>query len=62
MGHVPLSGGGGSIDHLTRLTETQVWFTHINNTNPILRSDSAERVTVETAGLHVAEDGLTLRI
>jgi pyrroloquinoline quinone biosynthesis protein B len=37
-------------------------FIHINNTNPILREDSAERAEVEAAGVQVAFDGMELTL
>jgi len=58
MGHVPMAGAGGSIEALTRLTGTSIYFLHINNTNPILRPDSAERKTLANQGMQVAEDGM----
>lgn len=36
-----------------------VWFTHLNHTNPVLDSGSAERRTVEAAGFGVVERGQT---
>jgi pyrroloquinoline quinone biosynthesis protein B len=40
------------------LAATRRIYTHINNTNPILRSDSPERAQAERAGWQVAFDGL----
>jgi pyrroloquinoline quinone biosynthesis protein B len=56
MGHVPISGTGGSLE--LRSSIPQRFFTHINNTNPILDRDSAERRTVEAAGWQLARDGM----
>ncbi|MFY8215544.1 MAG: pyrroloquinoline quinone biosynthesis protein PqqB [Chthoniobacterales bacterium] len=58
MGHIPMAGTGGSIEALARLTETSIYFLHINNTNPVLCPDSTERKTLATHGMHVAEDGM----
>lgn len=57
MGHVPISGAQGSLAALASLGSGRVSYLHINNTNPILRADSAERCQVEAAGLGIAEDG-----
>jgi pyrroloquinoline quinone biosynthesis protein B len=57
MGHVPIGATGGSLETLTALGVGRVAYLHINNTNPILRPDSAERRAVEAAGVRVAEDG-----
>ena len=37
-------------------------FVHINNSNPVLREDSAERAEVERAGWEVAFDGMEIRL
>jgi pyrroloquinoline quinone biosynthesis protein B len=58
MGHVPLSGPGGSLAALSRLERPRTVLVHINNTNPILLEDSAEREAVVRAGVEVAYDGL----
>jgi len=60
MGHIPMTGSGGSIEALSRLTETSIYFIHINNTNPVLRPDSAERDTLVSFGMHLAEDGMNI--
>jgi pyrroloquinoline quinone biosynthesis protein B len=57
MAHVPVGGDGGSLARCSGVARRRV-FTHINNTNPILRSDSPERAAVERAGWEVAFDGL----
>ncbi len=57
MGHVPISGESGSLAALSALGPGRVSYLHLNNTNPILRPDSAERRALEAAGLRVAEDG-----
>lgn len=36
----------------------QVWFTHMNHSNPVLGPDPAARNEVERRGFHIAEDGL----
>lgn len=40
--------------------DTEIYFTHLNHTNPVLEEDSAERAEVEERGFHVAEDGMTI--
>lgn len=57
MGHVPISGADGSLCRLADLPGRRI-FLHINNTNPILLSDSPERRMVEAAGFEVAYDGM----
>jgi pyrroloquinoline quinone biosynthesis protein B len=58
MGHVALSGPGGTLEALARLERPRKVLVHINNTNPILLEDSAEREEVLRAGVEVAYDGL----
>lgn len=58
MGHIPMTGQGGSIAALSQLTDTVVYFQHINNTNPALRPNSPERQIVASHGMHIAEDGM----
>lgn len=62
MGHIPISGQHGSIAALCDLDSVRKIFTHINNTNPILNEQSAERRQVEDAGWEVAWDGLEITI
>lgn len=57
MGHVPLSGPHGTLERLSGLSARRILL-HINNTNPILLSDSPERRIVEAAGFEVAFDGM----
>jgi pyrroloquinoline quinone biosynthesis protein B len=56
MGHVPISGPGGTLEGLAHLPGRRVLL-HINNSNPILLCDSPERRQVEAAGFEVAYDG-----
>ncbi len=60
MGHMPMSGPGGSIAALQGLELGRKVFIHINNTNPALLADSVERRTLESAGWEVAHDGMEI--
>jgi pyrroloquinoline quinone biosynthesis protein B len=62
MGHVPLSGPGGTLEALARLERPRKVLVHINNTNPILLEDSPEREAVARAGVEVAYDGLEISL
>jgi pyrroloquinoline quinone biosynthesis protein B len=62
MGHVPLSGPGGTLEALARLKRPRKALVHINNTNPILLEDSPERDAVICAGIEVAYDGLKIEL
>ena len=62
MGHVPLSGPGGTLEALAGLQRPRKALVHINNTNPILFEDSPEREAVLSAGVEVAYDGLEVQL
>jgi pyrroloquinoline quinone biosynthesis protein B len=62
MGHVPLSGPGGTLEALARLERPRKALVHINNTNPILLEDSPERHAVLQAGVEIADDGLEIEL
>ena len=62
MGHLPISGPGGSLDRLSTLSRTRKVFIHINNTNPILDESSPERKAVSDAGWEVAWDGMEMTL
>ena len=62
MGHVPMTGEGGSIAALSDVAIGRRVFVHINNTNPVLVEGSEARRQVEAAGWTVAHDGLTLTL
>jgi pyrroloquinoline quinone biosynthesis protein B len=59
MAHVPVGGEGGSA---VRVRAPRRVYTHVNNTNPILREGSAERAAVEAAGWEIAFDGMELTL
>jgi pyrroloquinoline quinone biosynthesis protein B len=61
MGHAPLTGEGGTLEALAAL-DAEVALVHINNTNPMLLEDSAERAQAEGAGLVISEDGMEFEL
>jgi pyrroloquinoline quinone biosynthesis protein B len=62
MAHLPIGGNGGSLAALRGVRAPRRIYLHINNTNPILRDDSAERREVEAAGWEVARDGMEVTL
>lgn len=63
IGHLPQSGAGGMVEWLTRLpAQTRKLLIHINNTNPILDEDSAERAALTRAGIEVCKDGMAIEL
>jgi pyrroloquinoline quinone biosynthesis protein B len=62
MGHISMSGEGGAIAAFGNLGVRRRIFIHINNSNPVLLEDSAERREAEAAGWEIAYDGMELRL
>ncbi|SFB52634.1 pyrroloquinoline quinone biosynthesis protein B [Amycolatopsis marina] len=63
MGHLPMSGTGGSLDRIRRAESGTRWlYTHINNTNPVLDPRSPEFAEMSAAGAGLARDGTELRV
>jgi len=62
MSHLPIGGASGSLAQLAHINVPQRYYIHINNTNPILREDSAEHAAVSAAGWRVAYDGLEFEL
>jgi pyrroloquinoline quinone biosynthesis protein B len=61
MGHLPQSGPGGMLEALQSLGARKILI-HINNTNPILDEDSAEREALTAAGIEVAYDQMEIEL
>ena len=61
MGHLPQSGSGGMIEVLRPLSARKILI-HINNTNPILREDSNERLQLQQENIEVAFDGMDFNL
>jgi pyrroloquinoline quinone biosynthesis protein B len=62
IGHMNISGEGGTVAQFAPLNVDRKIFIHINNSNPVLRDDSPERAAVERAGWEVAYDGMEVRV
>ena len=62
MGHVSVSGVGGSIKSFANVNIAQKIFIHINNTNPILWNDSPQAAFVRAAGWDIAYDGMEITL
>ena len=61
MAHVPITGPQNSLDALAKLPG-RTFYIHMNNTNPILDSDSREAAVVTGAGIEIASDGLEFEL
>ena len=65
MAHWPVGGAEGSLAFFQRTARpagARAVYIHVNNTNPMLIEDSAERAAVRAGSLDVAEDGMELAL
>ncbi|HJU29654.1 MAG TPA: pyrroloquinoline quinone biosynthesis protein PqqB [Candidatus Binataceae bacterium] len=62
MGHMSCSGESGTIAAFETLGVKRKLFIHINNTNPLLLPDSAQRAEAESRGWEVAHDGMEISL
>jgi len=60
MGHISMSGDNGAMAALANLGIGRKVFLHINNSNPALLPDSAERAAIEHAGWQLPADGMEI--
>ena len=58
MGHLPMTGAGGSLQALANGINGRKVYIHLNNSNPVLCEGSPERRTILEAGWTIAYDGL----
>jgi pyrroloquinoline quinone biosynthesis protein B len=62
MGHMSVSGAGGTMATFAGLDVQRKILIHMNNSNPVLLQGSPERAEVEAAGWQVAFDGMEVRL
>jgi pyrroloquinoline quinone biosynthesis protein B len=62
MGHLAMSGPGGSLAGLAGTRIGRKIYIHINNTNPVLIEGSPERLAVEAAGWDIGTDGMEIAL
>jgi len=60
MGHMSMSGADGSIAAFEDMGIARRIFVHMNNTNPVLRPNSAETAEAEAAGWTIGRDGMEI--
>jgi len=60
MGHLPISGAGGTLERLEGLPGPRKVYVHLNNTNPLLDEGSPERRILREFGAEVGYDGMEL--
>jgi pyrroloquinoline quinone biosynthesis protein B len=61
MGHVAMSGREGSLAKLGSLSARR-FYTHINNTNPVLLPDGPEHREIRARGWELAFDGMEMNL
>jgi pyrroloquinoline quinone biosynthesis protein B len=62
MGHMPVSGTGGTIEAFATLGVGRRILVHLNNTNPLLQDDSPEHAELAATGWEVGEDGMEVAL
>ena len=62
MGHLPISGPGGSGKHLSALQVKRRVYVHINNTNPVLDDRSPEHRFLAERGIEAGWDGMSMEV
>ncbi len=62
MGHLSISGERGAMAGLSGLDIGRRVFVHINNTNPVLDTNSPEHAAVRAAGWEIAHDGMEIEL
>lgn len=62
MGHVPVSGAGGSLETMAKVDLGQRVYVHLNNSNPLTDPDSPETAQAKAAGWQIARDGMEITL
>jgi pyrroloquinoline quinone biosynthesis protein B len=62
MGHAPIDGPGGSLAFVRASTCARKFYTHVNNSNPLLDPSSAAAGRLRSAGISIAQDGAELTL
>ncbi|MFL4393320.1 pyrroloquinoline quinone biosynthesis protein PqqB [Acinetobacter pittii] len=62
MGHLYISGEGGSLSYLNQLSTPKKVLIHINNTNPVLNENSSQFAELKANGVEVAYDGMQIEL
>ena len=61
MGHLPVSGPGGSLEIVSALPGRSIYI-HINNTNPMVDAGSEAAAQVRAQGVEIAYDGMAFEL
>ena len=61
MGHQPVGGAGGTLEQI-RGARGRIFFTHLNNSNPMLDPHSEAHAALAASGAAIAYDGMELTL
>ncbi|MFJ3903733.1 pyrroloquinoline quinone biosynthesis protein PqqB [Streptomyces sp. NPDC090025] len=61
MGHLPITGPGGTAERLGKLS-ARCLYTHLNNTNPLVDPAAPQHRLLAEQGLEVASDGMEIEL
>ncbi|AGT10426.1 pyrroloquinoline quinone biosynthesis protein PqqB [Paracoccus aminophilus] len=62
MGHVPVSGEGGSLTAFAQAAIGRRLYVHLNNSNPLTDPASSETHRAEAAGWQIGRDGMEIQL
>ncbi|MGH3241677.1 MAG: pyrroloquinoline quinone biosynthesis protein PqqB [Spirillospora sp.] len=62
MGHLPITGPGGTAERLAEMPAAWRLYTHLNNTNRLVDPDDAGHRRLAAAGLEVAREGALIEL
>jgi pyrroloquinoline quinone biosynthesis protein B len=61
MGHLPIDGPGGTAELLASLS-ARCFYTHLNNTNPLVDPGATQHKRLARLGIEVANDGMVIEL
>jgi pyrroloquinoline quinone biosynthesis protein B len=62
MGHMPMSGAGGSLEIFKPFKNVRKIYVHMNNTNPVWVPGSAARAHAQVSGWDIGHDGMEIEL
>jgi pyrroloquinoline quinone biosynthesis protein B len=62
MGHLPITGPNGTAERLAALPAARRFYTHLNNTNPLVHPDDDGHGSLAAAGIGVAQEGVLIEL
>ncbi|GAA2264200.1 pyrroloquinoline quinone biosynthesis protein PqqB [Actinomadura luteofluorescens] len=62
MGHLPITGPGGTAERLAALPAARRLYTHLNNTNPLVDPGHEGHRALAAMGVEVAPEGLVIEL